>query len=225
MPHTAYNQPGVSGGALVNEKGGLVAIATSGGEGRFEAIPASRIAALTAASGDEHATRSAEIGTAYRECIVDVEKALRVGDALPDNVAARIRNACGATANRQLFDLAAQALGRSRRFETSIALFERSLEKDPNAINSRLGLVIVLSFARRHDEAVPHVRWLLETIPKDPNVARYALQVGKFAGDAALAEQGLALIAKHAPQQLEAAKRFYESEARPPHRGRQLQPR
>ncbi len=217
LHHTAYNQPGVSGGALVTETGAFVGIATSGGEGRFEAIPAARIAALKAASGDTHTARSAEIGKAYRECIVDVEKALRVGDALPDTVAARIQTACGATGNRQLFDLAAQALGRAKRFEPAIAFFERSLDKDPNAINSRLGLVIVLSFARRHEQAVPHVRWLLETIPKDPGVARYALQVGKFAGDTALAERGLALIAKHAPRQLDAAKRFYESDGRPPH--------
>ncbi len=222
LHHTAYSQPGTSGGALVNASGALVGLATSGGEGRFEAVPAARIAALKAVSGPSHASRSAVIGRAYRECTLLVEKAIRSNDVLPESVAKTLTQTCEASGNRQLFDLAAQALGRSRKFDASVAFFERALDKDPNAINSRIGLVVTLMFARRHEQAVPHVHWLLEVIPTAPAVHRYAVQAGKFAGDKALTERGLALIAKHNPAQLEAAKRFVESPIRPrPRRGRE----
>ncbi len=221
LHHTAYNQPGVSGGALVSGSGAFVAIVTSGGSGRFEAVPAARIAVLQTQSGDQFAARSAELGKAYRDCIVVVEQARRAGDALPDDIAARMESVCVASGNRQLFDLAGQAIGRSRKFDASVGLFKRSIEIDPNAINTRLGLVVILSFARRHKEAVPHIRWLLDVIPEDSSVARYALQIGKLTGDDPLAKQGLALIEKYHAQQLEAAKRFYESDAPPPPRRRQ----
>ncbi len=211
LHHTAYSQPGTSGGALVNDEGALVGLATSGGEGRFEAVPAAQIAGLEAISGPSHASRSAAIGQAYRKCTLLVEKAIRSNDELPENIVRELTGSCEASGNRQLFDLAAQALGRSRKFDGSVAFFERALEKDLNAINSRIGLVVTLMFARRHKQAVPHVHWLLKVIPTAPAVHRYAVQAGKLAGDKALAERGLELIAKHDPAQLEAAKRFVDS--------------
>ena len=54
LHHSAYSQPGNSGGALVDAAGRLVAIVTSGGEGRNEAIPAREIARLRAMSGAGH---------------------------------------------------------------------------------------------------------------------------------------------------------------------------
>ena len=51
LHHTARSQPGNSGGALVNENGWLVGIVAAGGDGRNDAIPASRLADLEAASG------------------------------------------------------------------------------------------------------------------------------------------------------------------------------
>jgi hypothetical protein len=62
LHHDAYSQPGHSGGALVDEAGRLVGIVASGGEGRFEAIPAAAIAALSARSGPDFAAASAESG-------------------------------------------------------------------------------------------------------------------------------------------------------------------
>lgn len=211
LHHTAYSQPGNSGGALVNGKGELVAIATSGGEGRFEAVPATEIAKLQELSGDARAEDSARIGKAYRECTEIVEQAIRVGDKLPDNVSEKLISSCESSNNRQLFDLAGQALGRSAQFDKAIAFFEKSIERDPNAINSRISLVITLNFARRQKDAVPHVRWLLDVIPEDASVQRAAIQAGKITGDKELAERALKLIEQHSPQQLEAAKRFLDA--------------
>lgn len=213
LHHTAHSQPGTSGGAVLTAEGAFVGIATSGGAGRFEAIPAARIAALRAASGEEYAARSAEIGKAYRDCTLILEKARRSRDSLPEDVAAEMRRSCTASGNRQLFDLAGQVLGRNRMFEDSVAFFEKALEKDPNAINTRVSLVVTLLFARRAEEALEHVRWLVDVIPGSQQVQRFAVQVGKAAGDRALAERGLALIGEHNPQQLDAAKEFLEGDA------------
>lgn len=213
LHHTAYTQPGVSGGALVDAGGAFVGIATSGGSGRFEAIPASRLAALKDQSGEAHAARSAEIGRAYRDCTIDIEDAQREAETLSEDAAERIERRCAETGNRQLFDLAGQTLARARRLDAAAGLFERSLEIDPNAVNARIGLVITLMFARRNEDALEHVRWLVDVVPKSTEAQRFAVHVGKGAGDMALAEKGLELIKEHNPAQYEAAKRFMEMPA------------
>jgi len=212
--HSAYNQPGNSGGALVNAQGELVGVTASGGAGRFEAVPASQIADLQAMSGPAHKDKSKALGKNVRECTLMLEKARRLGDKLPEKIAGVVKTSCGLSENRQLFDLAGQLLGRQRMFDDSIKFFERSLEKDPNAINSRLGLVITLRFARRLDDAKPHVRWLLDAIPEERSIHPIALHIGKVSKDQALIDEALALIQKHAPNQLEAAKNFLKSPVR-----------
>ncbi len=214
LHHTAYNQPGNSGGALVNASGELVGITASGGAGRFEAVPASQISDLQKMSGPEHAERSASIGRNVRTCTLVLEKARRLGDTLPEKIAGVVKTSCEGSENRQLFDLAGQLLGRQRQFDDSIEFFERSLEKDPNAINSRLGLVITLRFARQLDTARPHIRWLLDMIPQERSIHPIALHIGKVSKDQALIDEALGLIKKHAPNQLEAAKNFLKSPVR-----------
>lgn len=211
LHHTAYSQPGNSGGALVNAEGILVGVTASGGAGRFEAVPASQIAALKAASGPSHSEKSGAIGKNVRECTLMLEKAQRLGDRLPDPVASVLKTSCAASENRQLFDLTGQVLGRQRQFDDAIGFFEKSLAKDPNAINSRLSLVITLRFARRLDAAAEHVRWLLKAVPEERSLHPIALAVGKANKDQALIDEALGLIEKHAPNQLEAAKKFLES--------------
>ena len=212
--HTAYNQPGNSGGALVNASGELVGIIASGGAGRFEAVPAAQIADLQKMSGPEHAQKSKTLGKNVRECTLMLEKARRLGDTLPEKIADEVKASCRLSENRQLFDLAGQLFGRQRQLDEAVKFFERSLDKDPNAINSRLGLVITLRFARQLDAAKPHVRWLLDMIPQERSIHPIALQIGKVSKDQALIDEALALIEKHAPNQLEAAKNFLKSPVR-----------
>ena len=214
LHHSAYNQPGNSGGALVNAEGELVGINASGGEGRFEAVPASQISALRAQSGPAQAETSASIGKHVRECTLMLEKAQRVGRNAPDRFVEVVKTSCAASDNRQLYDLAGQFLGRQRRLDESVEFFERSIEKDPNAINSRLGLVIALRFARRLDDAKPHVLWLLDVIPEERTIHPVALHVAKSTDDQELIDRALALIEKHAPNQLEAARNFLKSPVR-----------
>jgi len=211
LHHTAYSQPGNSGGALVNGKGELIGITASGGAGRFEAVPSEQIAALQAASGEKYAEANSKLGKNVRECTLMLEKAQRLGDKMPDPVANVVKTSCAASENRQLYDLSGQVLGRQRKFDDAIAFFEKSLEKDPNAINTRISLVITLRFARRLDDAAEHVRWLLKVVPEERSIHPIALAVGKASKDQALMDEALALIEKHAPNQLEAAKNFLKS--------------
>jgi len=214
LHHTAYSQPGNSGGALVNSDGKLVGVTASGGAGRFEAVPASQISDLRAQSGPGQMEKSASIGKNLRECTLMLEKAQRMGNTLPEKFANVVKASCNASENRQLYDLTGQLLGRHRKLDDAATFFERSIEKDPNAINSRLGLVLTLRFARRLEDAKPHVSWLLEVVPEERSIHPVALHVGKATKDQAMIDKALGLIKKHAPNQLDAAKNFLKSPAR-----------
>ncbi|MCH8213884.1 MAG: trypsin-like peptidase domain-containing protein [Proteobacteria bacterium] len=214
LHHSAHSQPGNSGGALVDGAGRLVGIVTSGGEGRHEAIGATQLAVLRARSGPRYADASRALGVHYRKCIEALEQARRgpaeaaLGDAIAES--------CVASGNRQLFDLAGQFFGRARRVDDSVAMFERALEQDPNAINSRLGLAVMLDFSRRYGAAVPHLAWLLGVVPADRRVLRLAVQVGKWGGNADLAQRALALLEKHHPDLAPRARDFLADDRPPP---------
>ena len=214
LHHSAHSQPGNSGGALVDGAGRLVGIVTSGGEGRHEAIGATQLAVLRARSGPRYADASRALGVHYRKCIEALEQARRgpaeaaLGDAIAES--------CVASGNRQLFDLAGQFFGGARRVDDSVAMFERALEQDPNAINSRLGLAVMLDFSRRYGAAVPHLAWLLGVVPADRRVLRLAVQVGKWGGNADLAQRALALLEKHHPDLAPRARDFLADDRPPP---------
>lgn len=208
LHHSAASGPGTSGGALVDADGRLVAIVAAGGEGRNEAIPASEIARLEAASGPAHKEASRRIGTAYRECAETLERIPRRRVTLARRAVERIVERCTASGNRQLFDLAGQTLGRAGRHDESAVMFGRALDQDPHAINARIGLVVTLHFALRHSDAVPHLEWLLRVAPADAQILRLAIQAGRFGGNDALAGHALKLIEQHHPEMSPAARDF-----------------
>ena len=209
--HSALTQPGNSGGALVDGAGRLVGIASSGGEGVYEAIPASEIASLRALAGPRYAQENGTIGIAYRNCIEALES-YRPRRGAP-NPPEGLTNDCVNSKNRQLFDLAGQALGRAGLLDASAAMFERSLAQDPNAINSRLGLVVALFMGRNNGAAVPHLRRLLDLVPEDARILRYAIQAGKLGGDPGLARRALALLERHHPTLAPPARLFLKDMA------------
>jgi len=208
LHHDAYSQPGNSGGALVDESGRLVGIVASGGEGRFEAIPAKAIFALSAHSGPDFASASAEIGTAVRICTLLLEEHRAPGGRLGDEEAKAIETACRRSGNRQLMDLAGQTLGRNGRAPAAISLFEQGLAEDPNAVNTRIGLAITHHLARDFEAALPHLRWLLDNGDDDLTVLRLAIHAGTWAGDEALARRALERLGEVNPESVPAARRF-----------------
>jgi len=220
LHHDAYSQPGNSGGAVVDAAGRLVGIVASGGEGRSEAVPANALDALRAKSGNAHKAESKEIGAAIRICTLNIEDAQRArARRLHDQQAKALETSCRRSANRQLFDEAAKILGQTGRSAASIALFELSLAEDPNAVNTRLGLVVSLSLGGRYEDAVTHIRWLMDHGVEDMQVLRFGIQAGVWGGDRALAERAYARLKVVNPGLAERAKGFLE---KPPPR---LKPR
>ena len=219
LHHDAYSQPGNSGGALVDQDGRLVGIVASGGEGRFEAIPAEAIASLAARSGPEHADASAEIGAAVRVCATLLDTYRNPGQRLEDQQAKAVETACRRSGNRQFMDLAGQTLGRSGLTEPAIRLFEQGLAEDPDAINTRLSLAITYHLARDFEAALPQLEWLMAHADDDLQVLRLSIQAGTWAGDDALAARALARLKEVNPQSAPAAERFVnDPPPRPPKR-------
>jgi len=220
LHHDAYSQPGHSGGALVDERGRLVGIVASGGENRFEAIPASAIASVAAQSGPDRQAASAEIGAAVRECTLLLEERRTPGQALGDDEAQAIEAACRRAGNRQLLDLAGQTMGQAGRTAAAIALFEQGLAEDPNAVNTRIGLAVTLHIARDFEAEVPHLTWLLENADDDLTVLRLAIQAGVWTGDDALVRRAFDRLKAVNPQSVPAAQRFIDD---PPPRPAKVQ--
>lgn len=207
--HTAESGPGNSGGALVDASGALAGIIAAGGDGRNEAVPAARLAALRARSGDAFAAASERLGRALRACVLGLEG---FRGRRPDPTDVRlVADDCEASGNRQLMDNAATVLAQSGDRASAEAVFARSLAIDPNAPNTLISQTITLHLSRRFAETVPMVERLLTMLPTDLQVLRLAIPTAKFAPDAALGERALALMEQHYPQQAPLARRFLES--------------
>ncbi len=216
--HSAPSRPGHSGGALLDRQGRLVGIVASGGEGNNEAIPAAGVVALLAARGPAYAEAARARGAATRVCSDTLDRAAHTGPRLNETRAKTLERACAASGNRQFLDLAGQALGRSARHQRAIALFERALEEDPNAINARIGLVVTLQLARRYAAAVPHLAWLLGVKADNLQVLRMATLSGKWGAAPGLAARALALIETHHPLMAPSARKFLASPDAAPRR-------
>ena len=216
--HSARSQPGNSGGALFDRDGALVAIITSGGEGRNEAIPVSEIAALKAQSGPDQALISARIGLAYRKCSEALDAVQGSGQRMAPSNAEFLYSQCQATGNRQLYDDAGRMLGRQQFIDEALDLFTKSLDQDPNGLNTRLSLAISLHVAQRYEDEIPHLKHLMKVLPTDAQVLRLAIQAGKWGGDDVLAQKAFGLLVEHHPQLKAVAERFMQQPP-PPRRG------
>jgi hypothetical protein len=211
LHHSAFSQYGNSGGALVDAQGRLVAVIASGGEGRFDAVPAVEIETLKRQSGGSHKSRARLMGAALGACVLKLEKLPRNLRNFSDERARELYEICLGSLNRPLYDRAAQALGRAGKHDLSVALAKAALERDPNSTLTRQTLVTSLFISRRYKEALPHIKVLIAALPENPVIQRFAVQAGKWGGDMALARQGLALVKKHNPAQAEAAERFLKA--------------
>lgn len=216
LHHDARSLPGNSGGALVNGDGALVGIIASGGEGRNEAIPAREVAKLKARSSPDMAEKSVLIGRAYARCaeLIDDMRAARGTPAEAD--VNGLRESCLETGNRQMMDLAAQALGMRRALDSALSLLRESYTQDPNAPNTLLSLAITYHLAGRFADEVPIIRRGLEILPDDPQLLRLALQAGIWGGDQALADEAMRRIETVIPQMAPPARRFYDNPPPPP---------
>ena len=203
--------PGNSGGAVVDELGHLVGIVASGGEGRNEAIPATEITRVEKNSGPAYTDASITIGHAYRTCVDTLNDVSAVRGPLPDEISAALSNSCRASNNRQLMDLAGQALGQRRDIDGSLALLGASYAQDPNAPNTVVSLAITYHLAQRWAEEIPVLKHGLELLPDDVQLLRLALQAGIWGGEQELADFAMSRIETVLPQMAPAARRFYDN--------------
>ncbi len=211
LHHTARSLPGNSGGALINAAGHLVGFVTSGGEGRNEAIPVSALTRLHARSGPDKLDASKQIGRMYRLCVERLDRIRGDHGPLAPSDAIELSNACLATNNRQLIDLAGQALGTRRDTEHAVALLKKSYAIDPNAPNTIISLAIAYHIAGRYRDEIPVLYRGLELLPSEPQLLRLALQAGIWGKDQALADMAMKQIETVMPEMAPAARNFYNA--------------
>ena len=200
--HTSPSQPGNSGGALVNREGKLVGIITSGGEGRYEAIPVQQIEWLKKYSGTAYLDDSKRAGVAYKKCKNAIKNALSSRTSMNSTQVDFLFDRCKASSNRQLFDLAGQALGKRGHYQKAIDFFNLSLLQDPNALNSRISMVVTLHIAGKYSEESSHLKYLMKVLPSDLQVIRFAIQSGLWSNNKDLTKRGIALLRKYHPKLL-----------------------
>jgi len=212
---TAHMQPGVSGGALVNAEGDLIGIATSGGQGRFEAIPLDDVAELILSRGSPNANSAFEkLGAALRKCKVELEAVRGRKGALTDGQADELAELCLASENYGLFQEAGDTLGRQNHLQEAIVLHQAALKQVPNSLNSRLSLLTAFQQAGEYQKMVAPAHVLLRLRPNSPLVLRRVLQAGVLAKDRALAEAALArLEALGGPEAKQARRYFNKAES------------
>ena len=79
---------------------------------------------------------------------------------------------------------------------------------DPNAVNTRIGLVVTHHLARDFEAEVPHLRWLLDKGVDDLTVLRLSIQAGVWAGEPDLADRALERLNAVNPEAVPAARNF-----------------
>ncbi len=95
--------------------------------------------------------------------------------------------------------------------EAALDLFEASVAQDPNAVNSRLNLIITYHIARQYERELPHLKWLMEHASDNMQVLRFAIQVGVWTDNKALAKRAFAKLKQVNPNAAPAAERFLKS--------------
>ena len=205
--HSAPSTFGDSGGALMDSEGRLTGFVIAGGEGRNEAIPASEIAALRASTGPSARDAAIRIGGLYETCVANLDRS-----EIDRSEIDRLTAPCIESDNRQLMDVMAQTLGRAGLLAEAADLFRRSLDRDPNALNARVGLVATLIAQGNFPAAVPEVRTLLGLLPEDPGVLRQAIPVAKWGAAPDIAVSALATLDRLSPDEAAQARGFLDAD-------------
>ncbi|MDE0307671.1 MAG: trypsin-like peptidase domain-containing protein [Albidovulum sp.] len=206
----SHMQPGVSGGALVDERGDLAGIAVGGGDGRFEAIPLESVRVLLAMRSDPTAADvTRRLGSALSVCASKLDAIESPGEDEREYEA--LVQACGATMNHGQLLEAGRILARAGDFDGAISLHGQAAELVPNSINARISLLVSLQLAGRFEEMTGHARLLMSLAPDDPQALRFAIQSGVWGNSPELAEEGYRALVKADPQQAMAARRFIDS--------------
>jgi hypothetical protein len=191
IQHQAPGSVGSDGGALILANGALVGIATTGRDGISEAIPVRELDRLRSNAGTKHLHAHRAIGQFYKRCIETQAQMPKRRARLARRAVAYLSKACTETGNAALIEGAAQILGRAGNLKEARDLFSVALTKDPHALNARIGLVVTLLLGSGHSEALTHLKWLRDVLPKNTDVMRLSIQAGKHTGKMDFARDAL----------------------------------
>ena len=191
IQHVAKAAAGSSGAALVAADGRLIGIATSGDDQRGDAIPVGRVVHIEAHSSKQHLNVHRAIASDYTVCLEALRRMPKRRARLARRAVEYLVRACSKTQNTHLLDSAGQVLGRAGHMNAGKDIFSQALKLDPYALNNRIGLVVTLLLSGSIDETIPHLKWLVQLLPRDKNVLRLAVQAGKRGGDIQLARDAL----------------------------------
>ena len=206
----ARMQPGVSGGALVDEAGNLAGIAVGGGDGRFEAMPLEGVRALLSLRTDPEAAEvTRRLGAAFSACAAGIDAFQ--GRAASGSDRDGLAGTCAAARNHGQLLEAGQLLARAGDFDRAIALHGQAVGQVPNSINARISLLVSLQLGGRFEEMTGHARRLMGMAPEDPQALRFAIQSGVWGKAPELAEEAYRALRKADPRQAEAARRFIDA--------------
>ncbi|MEL6582658.1 MAG: trypsin-like peptidase domain-containing protein [Pseudomonadota bacterium] len=207
---SARMQPGVSGGALVDETGTLVGIAVGGGDGRFEAIPVADVVALLKGQSSPSAvTITRDLGVSFTDCALRLEGIPPRSREISDRD--ELVESCAAAMNHGQLLEAGRVLSQAGDFEGAIRLHGLAAEQVPNSINARVSLLVSLQLAGRFEEMTVHAGHVMRLDPDDPQILRFGIQSGVWGGAPALAEEAYTLLLNADPRQAEAARRFIDN--------------
>ena len=205
---TARMQPGVSGGALVDEEGDLVGIAVGGGEGRYEAIPLAQVARLLDGRGSDVAPALTErLGRAFVDC-TDLIDAAESGSTVKPETFVEV---CSTGLNHGQLLEAGRVLARSGAINGAVSLHGQAVRQAPNSVNARLSLLVSMQLGARFEDMTEHARWLIGMVPDDPQALRFAIQSGVWGDVPDLAEEAYRLLLEADPRQAQAARRFIDN--------------
>ena len=193
---TIKNLPGISGGALINKKGQLVGILTSGSGNYNEAIPVdilNEVIKSTNSRKNIYDDRYVNI----RICAQAIEIMNKNINQLSEFDLINAENACNFANLKTFYDILGQIYGNYGDFKKSLLFLKKSSKLDPKSPTSLISLAIAYQFNRDFKNQAIVLIKLIKLIPQDVLVLRMAIQSAAFSDDIDFARKSLILIKKY----------------------------
>ena len=193
---TIKNLPGISGGALINKKGQLVGILTSGSGNYNEAIPVDIL--------NEVIKSTSSIKNIYNDRYVNIRICAQAIEIMNKNISQlsqfdliNAENACNFANLKTFYDILGQIYGDYGDFKKSLLFLKKSSKLDPKSPTSLISLAVAYQFNREFKNQATVLKKLIKLIPQDVLVLRMAIQSAAFSNDIDFARKSLILIKKY----------------------------
>ena len=193
---TIKNLPGISGGALINKKGQLVGILSSGSGNYNEAIPVDILNEVIKSTNRRKNT--------YNERYVNIRICSQAIEIMNKNISQlsqfdliNAENACNFANLKTFYDILGQIYGNNGDFKKSLLFLKKSSKLDPKSPTSLISLAVAYQFNRDFKNQAIVLKKLIKLIPQDVLVLRMAIQSAAFSNDIDFAKKSLILIKKY----------------------------